>query len=368
MNRWFRRTSGFGLLALTACLGAAALAGPLDPPAGPIAPTGRTLDELYTAIQSLQSQRGTPITSLPITITQSGAYYLAANIQLGGSDGITISADDVTLDLNGRTITGNFTGTAGTLRGIVVTQGAGSAPRRNITIRNGTVRDFTSVGIDATNVVAGRFENLNLFNNGRSGLIAGEACVIVQCVARSNRETGIVSGLGNTLENCTAVANGARPNTINTNGFIISAGGTVRGCSAVSNQGTGFNCASQVTIVHCEAVGNDISGIVVANECLVESNNSNSNGQNVANGGGVTVTGIANRIVNNNCTGNDLNFSVAGGAAAGGNFLARNSASRPTGGVAANNYSIGANNHFGQVLTLPGTGFQDNASFANIIY
>ena len=365
MNRWFRRTSGFGLLALTACVAAVALAGPLNPPAGPIVPTGRTLDELYNAIQS---QRGTPITSLPFTISQSGAYYLASNIQLGGSDGITISADDVTLDLNGRAITGNFTGTAGTLRGIVVTQGAGSTPRRNVTIRNGTVRDFTSVGIDATNVVGGRFENLNLYNNGRSGLIAGEACVIVQCVARGNRETGIVSGLGNTLENCTAVSNGARPNTTNTNGFIISAGSTVRGCAAVTNQGTGFNCAAQVTIVHCEAVGNDISGIVVSNECLVDSNNCNSNGQNVANGGGVTATGFGNRIVNNNCTGNDFNFSVAAGASTGGNFLARNSASRPTGGVSATNYSIGANNHFGQVLTLPGTGFQDNASFANIIY
>lgn len=352
-----------------AALGIAALtvAGPLNPPAGPVASSGRSLDEIYNAVQALQGQKGTPITALPFTISAPGSYYLPQNLTIANNDGITISADNVTLDLNGFSLIGGYTGTAGTRRGIIVTQN-GSNNRRNITIRNGTVREFTSNGIDATFVSSGLFENLNLYNNGRSGLITGEGCIIERCTAYLNHETGIACGTSNTVENCTAQLNGARPNTAATNGFIISSGSVVRGCVATLNFGQGFSVGSQCVISRCQATSNDVSGFVAVNDCILEYNNSSYNGGNVANGGGITITGNANRLDSNNCTGNDRNFDIAAGFAAGGNFLTRNSASRPTGGTTANNFVIGINNHYGQILTFPGSGFQDSASFANIIY
>ena len=45
---------------------------------------------------------GTEITSLPTTISSSGFYYITKNLPcVAGSHGITITADDVTLDLMG---------------------------------------------------------------------------------------------------------------------------------------------------------------------------------------------------------------------------------------------------------------------------
>src|SRR5689334_2327995 len=73
-----------------------ASAGPLDPPAGPVAPTMKTLSEVEPRI---------PIHSLPLTISQPGSYYLAENITAAGG-GITISADYVTLDLMGFSLSG----------------------------------------------------------------------------------------------------------------------------------------------------------------------------------------------------------------------------------------------------------------------
>ena len=46
----------------------------------------------------------TPISSLPFTISAGGSYYLTRS--LSGSQGITITATRVTLDLNGFSLTG----------------------------------------------------------------------------------------------------------------------------------------------------------------------------------------------------------------------------------------------------------------------
>jgi hypothetical protein len=49
-----------------------------------------------------QIEPRTAISSLPFTITNSGSYYLAASLSgSSGQSGITVQADNVTLDLNG---------------------------------------------------------------------------------------------------------------------------------------------------------------------------------------------------------------------------------------------------------------------------
>ena len=55
------------------------------------------------------SSIGTPIISVPYTISQSGFYYLKGNFYTSGS-AIFIQANDVTLDLMGFCLSGDGTG------------------------------------------------------------------------------------------------------------------------------------------------------------------------------------------------------------------------------------------------------------------
>jgi hypothetical protein len=76
--------------------------GDLTPPGAP-APTMKTLTQV---------EPRTPIISLPFTASQPGSYYLTANLS-STAGGIRITAADVTIDLNGFTITGPGAGSSG---------------------------------------------------------------------------------------------------------------------------------------------------------------------------------------------------------------------------------------------------------------
>ncbi len=106
--------------AIIAILATRSAAGPLDPPGPP------------SSTLPLVEPR-TPISSLPYTISSPGSYYVT-NALSSTTGGITITTNDVELDLNGFTLTG----TAG-LYGI-------SSSFNQITIRNGRVH-FWGIGI-----------------------------------------------------------------------------------------------------------------------------------------------------------------------------------------------------------------------------
>src|SRR5215212_2971187 len=67
-------------------------------PSGPPAPMFKTLSQIEPRV---------PVESLPTNITVSGSYYLATNLTgVSGTNGITITVDNVTLDLNGFALIG----------------------------------------------------------------------------------------------------------------------------------------------------------------------------------------------------------------------------------------------------------------------
>src|SRR5262245_30870071 len=88
------------------------------------------------AVSSAQAQP-TPISTCPFTITTSGNYVVTQNLIATGTC-ITIDADHVALDLNGRSIQGDGTG-AGISDG-----GTGN---NGIIIARGTIGNFLT-GID----------------------------------------------------------------------------------------------------------------------------------------------------------------------------------------------------------------------------
>jgi hypothetical protein len=97
--------------------------GTLTPPGAPV-PTMKSLDQI---------EARTPISALPFTINSPGSYYLTKSLNVTTGNGITINAAQVTLDLNGFTISSTASSANGT--GIAIASGLG-----DITIFNGHIK------------------------------------------------------------------------------------------------------------------------------------------------------------------------------------------------------------------------------------
>lgn len=131
---------------------------------------------------------------------------------VSGQHGITIAANNVTLDLNGFSLTG----VAGSLNGIYV-----STPSYNVSIYNGGLAGWGGSGVSASNAVASRFADLRLLLNTAEGLIVGSNSLATRCLATANTGSGIrVAGSGNRIEANQSPANGAW-------GFRVDAAGNL---------------------------------------------------------------------------------------------------------------------------------------------
>jgi parallel beta-helix repeat protein len=341
-------------LALTAAtLAALALAGPLNPPAGPVAPTPGP--EPRIAINAANTPGDANST---FRISQPGSYYLTGNITgVAAKHGIEITASGVTVDLNGF----DLVGVANSLDGINA-----SVSLRNITIRNGSIRNWGEDGIDMftslTRMVSvedvhssgntgdgiktgegGLIVNCHASSNGDSGISSGSA--VIACVARNNATFGIYisnggtvsdsSAFGNTqygfyalngctVSNCTSRGNG--------HGIIAFGNSLIKGCTAAANIGDGINGQQGTTIIDCIASENGSDGIIVLGRSLVRGNTCTANGSA---GIFVSTSGV-NRIEGNHMIGNGRGLHVIGSR----NVILKNTAGSNT----TTNWQIAANN------------------------
>lgn len=220
----------------------------------------------------------TPIDAIPATLAQSGSYYLAASLTgLSGQSGITVLADDVSIDLNGHVLYG----VPGSQDGICADQAQGT------TVRNGSLVGWGGDGLrvgDDTVV-----EDLRASGNVGTGVRVGARGVVRRCFASGNG-IGFRAEGGSLLEHDVARANP---------GFGILVGGsngTLRQCVALANGLTGidvFGQASRWTYVGNVSSNNGEIGIDVAAESLVLENVATLNGSNSLQAGitGVGITG-----------------------------------------------------------------------------
>jgi hypothetical protein len=200
-------------------------------------------------------------------LTSSGSYYVTANLTgISGSNGITISAGNIDLDLMGFALTG----VSGSGDGIKV-----PATEFNIVVHNGTLQGWGGCGVNASNANNSHLEQMRAFNNAAGGLAVGSASAIANCEASSNQIVGISVGNGSRVKDCTAM-----------NTATIIVGG--------SQTGAGIAGGSAVVISGCVSTLNGWYGISVGDGSAVSSCSVASNAVYGARGGGVST--------GNNCT------------------------------------------------------------------
>ncbi len=324
-----------------AMIGGMARAGDLNPPAGPVAPTHKTLTEVEPRIAINATNTPGDADSV-FRIALSGSYYLTSNVfGAAGKSGIEIGVDNVTIDLAGFSLIG----APGALDGI-------SAPgRSDIAIRNGNVRSWPGDGIGLSSASQTVVEEVVARSNTGIGINTFSRSLVKDCICYANGGAGIVVGSVSTMTLCLCYNNG---------GPGISTGGTstITQCVTRLNQAQGILAVGPATISGCTSATNTTHGIEVSSTCFV-SGNECSNAGNGGTGANILATGGDNRIEGNNVTGGDFGIQVTGT----GNLIVRNSSS----GAGTANYSIAASNKDAQVLS-PGSGFVSTDPWANFTY
>ncbi len=219
--------------------------------------------------------------SFPITIDQPGSYKLVENITVSDTDtnGITISASNVELDLNGFTIAGPGYNSGSSGNGINVSDDT----LYNIAIRNGNIRNFRGRGI-SVHATSGAIENVTL-NNLRLD---------------TNGEWGVYlyGTLPALVEDCLFYNNGAGgADAAAVGGLNIFSSTIVRNNAFYYNEGYG------IYLYNTAGDGNVIEGNTISNT---------QDQAGLSTDAGIYVAGVENRIDGNLCIDNttaDINLA-----------------------------------------------------------
>jgi parallel beta-helix repeat protein len=169
----------------------------------------------------------------PLTLSRAGAYKLTSNLTVpdANTTAVVITADNVTLDLNGFGIFGP--GVVGSGDGI-------TAQQSNITVSNGSVRGLGRVGIYLRGN-SHRVENVYVTGNGYSGIGVGGNSIVRGNTVILNNASGVSLAAIVTLGG--GFGSSLTGNTVSSNtgaGIYASAGTTVTGNTVRGNSSVGL--------------------------------------------------------------------------------------------------------------------------------
>jgi hypothetical protein len=288
-----------GLVCATAVGVAAFLssAGPINPPAGPIAPTNKTLVEIEPRIAINATNTPGDATSTYI-ITQPGSYYLTENLAGEvGKAGILLMNHNITIDLNGYTMLG--------------TNGASTAidiffnSLKNIVVRNGTITNWDGDGVDlgGANSLGSLVEDVFVSDVDLSGIKSAVNGIIRNCHVSNTGGSGFVTNDRTSAVGCVA------ENTAN--GFIVGEQAAVESCISRTSSNVGFQIDARATVTACSAYSGGSAGFrLVGVGARLEENFASTSG----NGFEATFVGATNNFfVRNVATANGVAYNLQAG-------------------------------------------------------
>ena len=257
----------------------------------------------------------------PFVIAQPGSYVLTGDLRVANANttAIQITADDVTLDLNGFSISGVTECSSTTTVTTCSPTGSGigidiSSTATNVAVRNGTVRGMGSLGISSS-PSGTRIEELQVVSNGSSGLSLGPDATITGCKASRNQSIGLEANDGSLFaRNATAdngffgfsvfdysVLSGNTGTNNHADGIDALLANVIRNSTSNSSTGIGIDSSDGSVIRQNALRQNGNVGIRCFSGCTARQNTVETSGRAVAAAGlsfgsGVTILGNSSRL------------------------------------------------------------------------
>lgn len=213
----------------------------------------------------------------PILISKPGSYVLTGNLTVPSNmSAIFVYASDVTIDLNGFTISGavgcSLLATGTTCNNVPnsVADGITTTVASNVTVRNGTVQGFDRAGIRLA--YGGAVSDVSVRSNGSHGLLLGvngnpAQFQVDRVTADRNGGAGIYTASGGRFSDIVARYNGSH-------GLYSSAGSwSTLGTNLLALVNGGYG-----------AVGSTLRGSVLSSNKAGTTSSISSLGANMGNG------------------------------------------------------------------------------------
>ncbi len=192
---------------------------------------------------------GCHVRGYPIVIDHPGSYRLCRDLAVPDADttAILVTADDVTIDLGGHSISGptvcDSSGCAPVGRGV----GISAEDRSGLTVLDGTIR-----GMGNTGVMAGRHarvQGVKAIGNGWHGIAVDTVGLLSGNLAAGNGATGITGQEYTSFKDNVAHDNGQ-------NGISAGCACSVIGNLATNNARAGISTGGWTACVNNTAAGN----------------------------------------------------------------------------------------------------------------
>jgi hypothetical protein len=213
-------------------------AGPLDPPSGTIAPTYKTLTEVEPRI-AINATNTPGDAGAQFRITTPGSYYLTESFTIpAGKAGIGITVENVTVDLNGFTITSSSSAAQG-----VISYGG----TKRAIVRNGRIRNalYAGVALGADGLVEDVI--VDMVGSSNAAIAVGDRCIIRRCTTTGGLFATV--GHGTTVENSSATSCSVGVYGPDMTDVRVT-GSRFMGVSA--STGSGVSCGNRLYVDDCQ--------------------------------------------------------------------------------------------------------------------